>query len=364
MIARTFEVLLTMLVVGALLAEDPCNAIQLISTLGLITPWIYFPCRPLFYYLSAVETPTTSAAMMATSTKKNNQCPPFVIEPTAQHMHSLILLHGLGSNGEKFGKELIESGVSSNGKRLVDIFPGAKFIFPTSRKRRSTAFGRAMLRQWFDVGSLDEPSHRQEVQLQGLAESSQEILQLINEESQKISRENIILGGLSQGCALGLACLLTLDFPLGGFIGMSGWLPFQHEIERAAKGEEYMDDDNPFGSDTDDPFANSDEGVPKVQDPIVRVMDFSRDLLCLQSLGNPCKANSSILTPVFLGHGEVDDKIKLHFGKSGYETLISCGFCVTWKSYRDQGHWYKIPDEIDDLVEFIREKVGWHMEKT
>ena len=63
---------------------------------------------------------------------------------------------------------------------------------------------------------------------------------------------------------------------------------------------------------------------------------------------------------MFLGHGEADDKVKPCYGKSAYETLVACGFQVTWKCYSDQGHWYKIPDEIDDLVKFIREQVGWH----
>ncbi|KAI1376223.1 hypothetical protein F4677DRAFT_419250 [Hypoxylon crocopeplum] len=101
---------------------------------------------------------------MENSMNKNLQFSPFVIAPTTPHTDSLILLHGFGSNGEKFGKEFIESGICSNGKRLVDVFPSARFISPTSKKRRSAAFGRAMLTQWFNIRSLDEPSHRQEVQ--------------------------------------------------------------------------------------------------------------------------------------------------------------------------------------------------------
>ncbi|KAI1636467.1 acyl-protein thioesterase [Biscogniauxia mediterranea] len=288
----------------------------------------------------------------------------FVIEPVSQHKYSLILLHGLNSSGERFGKEFIESSVCFNGKRLVDILPGARFIFPTSKKRRSAAFRRAMLRQWFDIASLDEPSYRQDTQSQGLSESCPEILKIIDEECQKIGRENAVVGGLSQGCAMGLSCLLALHLPLGGFIGMSGWLPFQHDIERIAKDEECQSDDNPFNSDTDDPFTNPNEPSPVTQDPIVRVAEFSRDLLCLENLDNTCNDQTSILTPVFLGHGEADDKIKCRFGKMACDTLVSCGFDVTWRSYPDQGHWYKVPDEIDDMVEFMQTKVGWHIEKA
>jgi hypothetical protein len=29
---------------------------------------------------------------------------------------------------------------------------------------------------------------------------------------------------------------------------------------------------------------------------------------------------------------------------------------VTWKIYESFGHWYKVPDEIDDILNFLREK--------
>ncbi|KAI1772967.1 acyl-protein thioesterase [Hypoxylon cercidicola] len=291
-----------------------------------------------------------------------NQPLPFVIEPTTSHTYSLILLHGLGSSGEKFGKELIESGVCSDGKRLVDVLPGARFIFPTSKKRRATALNRTKLRQWFDVASLDDPSQKPDVQLRGLTESLPEILGLIDAESQKVPRENIIIGGMSRGCAMALICLLILDSPLGGFIGMSGRLPLQREIEDVAKDDGGADSDNPFGSDTDNPFAHSDDECSKNQEPITRVAEYLRGLLDQETLNKPGNANSSATTPVFLGHGEADDKVKHHFGKSAYETLMACGYRVTWKSYEDLGHWYKIPDEIDDLVEFIQEEVSWHVD--
>ena len=91
-------------------------------------------------------------------------------------------------------------------------------------------------------------------------------------------------------------------------------------------------------------------------------MDLTRDLLCLDKPEYTSRANSPLLTPVFLGHGEADDKVKPCYGKSASETLVACGFQVTWKCYSNQGHWYKIPDEIDDLVEFIRGQVGWPQE--
>lgn len=31
---------------------------------------------------------------------------------------------------------------------------------------------------------------------------------------------------------------------------------------------------------------------------------------------------------------------------------------VTWKAYEEFGHWYKVPDVIDDAVRFLK-KVGF-----
>lgn len=31
---------------------------------------------------------------------------------------------------------------------------------------------------------------------------------------------------------------------------------------------------------------------------------------------------------------------------------------VTWKSYNGFGHWYKVPDQINDMVDFLHKKAG------
>jgi predicted esterase len=279
---------------------------------------------------------------------------PYIVEVTGPHTHSLILLHGLGSNGKEFGRELIESGISSGGKSLPELLPGARFIFPTSKRRRSSAFRRAKLTQWFNIASLDDPSYRNHTQLQGLEESSREIFHLINQERKKVPDEKIILGGISQGCAMGFICLLAMDFPLGGFIGMSSWLPFAAEIEGLTNGSDEVDfsdvDDNPFAVSDDE----SDSGNASA-----KVHNYAKDLLSLEADDLSDLPSSS--TPVFLGHGEADEKIKPELGEGACRILRSIGYDVNWKGYAGLGHWYKIPDEIDDVLDFIREKVGWSL---
>ncbi|KAJ8127714.1 hypothetical protein O1611_g5920 [Lasiodiplodia mahajangana] len=258
----------------------------------------------------------------------------YIVEPTAKHSHTIILLHGLSSNGQKFGKELLATG--------------------------KTAFGRKKLTQWFDIARLPDPSYRKEIQLQGLAESAAEMRRLLRHEIDVtgVPPTNIILGGLSQGCAMSLSVLLALEYPLGGYFGMCGYLPFQQDIEDAINGGDGSDD----GLDDDNPFAASDEdGQP--EDPALRGFNFERDLLCIDTpegttTEQPQTASS---TPIFLGHGDADEKKPYALGEDAARTMRAAGFDVEWKLYPGLGHWYKIPDEIDDIVQFIRNRVGWEI---
>ncbi|KAG4431278.1 hypothetical protein IFR05_013244 [Cadophora sp. M221] len=282
---------------------------------------------------------------------------PYVVQPTSTHTHTFILLHGLGSNGEKFGAEFLESSISSNGTKFTEIFPGAKFIFPTSKKRRSSAYRRATINQWFDIASLEDPFKRRDVQFQGLAESSQYIRCILSRELETILSKNIFLGGLSQGCAMALGVLLSLEFPLGGFVGMSGWLPFRNdidEINRFGATELGNGDDGDLS-----PFEEAD-GSENL-DPSITAINFARDILSMDKLGPLTSINEQtcLATPVLLCHGLDDQKIKCTLGEEAAHTLSSLGMQITWKDYSGLGHWYKIPDEIDDIVEFLRVKLGW-----
>ncbi|KAG8412955.1 hypothetical protein J3458_013378 [Metarhizium acridum] len=278
----------------------------------------------------------------------------YVVEPLGPHSHTLILLHGLGSNGEKFGTELLETGLTSSGHKLTDLLPGARFVFPTSKRRRSTAFGRSMLTQWFDIARLEDPSYRKERQLDGLAESAREILDIIATELQKVQPQNLIIGGLSQGCAMSLAVLLSLEHPIGGYIGMSGYLTYQDELESAVQDD----------VDSDDPFARPGESQDATEQASpVKAQVVERDLLGLPLLDCPSQEKTACQTPVFLGHGVADDKVPCVLGEAAAQLMRNAGYQVEWKCYENQGHWYKIPDEIDDICSFIALRVGWEIVK-
>ncbi|GFG24787.1 acyl-protein thioesterase 1 [Aspergillus udagawae] len=86
---------------------------------------------------------------------------PLVIPPPRndQHTHTIILLHGRGSNGEDFGHVFIES------TDIAQRLPTTKFIFPTASRRRSTVMKRIPINQWFDNYSLKDPNTRTELQI-------------------------------------------------------------------------------------------------------------------------------------------------------------------------------------------------------
>lgn len=274
--------------------------------------------------------------------------PMFVVAPSTAHTHTILLLHGLGSNGQKFGTELLETGIASSGRNLTAVLPYARFVFPTSKRRRSKAFGRSMLTQWFDIARLDDPSYLPARQLKGLAESAKEIMAIIQDELQSVPPQNLIIGGLSQGCAMSLAVLLCLEQPIGGYIGMSGYFTYEAAINTALADEDL---DGPSSSPGDD---NRDITQAKS----VKAQTFERDLLQLDAVDGPSSERTAEKTPVFLGHGSADEKVPVHLGEAAVAVMRSAGYEVQWRCYQGQGHWYKIPEEIDDIISFIA-RLGW-----
>lgn len=208
---------------------------------------------------------------------------------------------------------------------------------------------------WFDIVCLEDPSERKELQVKGMSESAKDLLDLLRQEieTSKIGPENIVLGGLSQGCAMPLLVLLCLDHPIAGFIGMSSYLPFREDLDEAMA-ELSDDDDNPFsgGDDADDNL-----------DPATKASVFERDLLGLPLVDDP-QGKTAQSTPIFLGHGGANEKVPCSLGEEMARTMQTAGYKLRWKRYEGHGHWYKIPDEIDDIVGFFRQDMGWLVGET
>lgn len=157
---------------------------------------------------------------------------PHVVPPTSKHTHTIILLHGRGSNGEEFAEELFE-GESLSELSLPQHFPGFKWIFPTAHPSFSTPFQEELV-EWFDVYSLMEPSLEEELQIEGLRESVAFIQGLLENEAQILGlcgRDRITLGGISQGCAVAITALLTGSCGIGAFLGCNGWMPLADRVQ-------------------------------------------------------------------------------------------------------------------------------------
>jgi predicted esterase len=214
---------------------------------------------------------------------------------------------------------------------------------------------------WFDNSSFEDAYEREDLQCQGLAENYEILKKIITHEANELGEGGlgkVFLGGLSQGCAMALHVLLAFEreeeessMGFGGFIGMSGWLPFQNDVDGLlgiSKGDDdEEEDENPFGNEIRDEEDSEDE-----EEAVVKVAQFIRN----EVMDLP-EAKTEILTgrhtPIFLGHGDQDDVVPLEYGRNMMEALKAMSMNVGWKVYAEQGHWYKVPDTIDDIVQFL-----------
>lgn len=274
---------------------------------------------------------------------------PLVVLPqSGHHRQSIIALHGRGSNGERFGQELLATHISGQGL-LRDVYPDAQFIFPTAAKRRAKIYKRRIINQWFDNWSLEMPTEQEELQFDGLRESTQVVHDLLRAEIGLVGATNVILWGLSQGCAASLvATILSQEVPFVAVVDTCGWLPLRGRMDAMLNDEPQADEDNPFASSPDD--RDSKSSIEKVVAYLQGELDLSP---------HPPAASLSSL-PVFLGHGKEDDRVPLALSQEADDLLGNIGFEVEHHEYPGLGHWYS-GEMLRDIVEFIHEKAGWSL---
>jgi phospholipase/carboxylesterase len=131
--------------------------------------------------------------------------------PTA----SLIILHGLGADGNDFAPICQELDLAAVG----DI----RFVLPHAPTRPVTINGGYVMRAWYDVLGADLVKREDEA---GLRASMLEVQAVIRRERERgIAANRIVLAGFSQGCAMTLMTGLRHDERLAGLVGLSGYLP-------------------------------------------------------------------------------------------------------------------------------------------
>ena len=131
--------------------------------------------------------------------------------PTA----SLIVLHGLGADGNDFVPICEEL-------ELAAVGP-VRFVFPHAPVRSVTINGGYRMRAWYDILGTDLVRREDEA---GLRESIGLVEALIaNEKARGVPASRIVLAGFSQGCAMTLLTGLRHAERLAGLVGLSGYLP-------------------------------------------------------------------------------------------------------------------------------------------
>ena len=130
-------------------------------------------------------------------------------------LSSVIVLHGLGADGNDFVPVGQELDLSSAG----DV----RFVFPHAPVIPVTINGGYQMRAWYDILGADLVQREDEA---GLRKSLAQVAALVErEKSRGIPAGRIVLAGFSQGCAMALLTGLRHAEKLGGIVGMSGYLP-------------------------------------------------------------------------------------------------------------------------------------------
>ncbi|OQD85013.1 hypothetical protein PENANT_c011G11094 [Penicillium antarcticum] len=261
------------------------------------------------------------------------------------HTHTVILLHGRGSNGKEFAEELFSS-TTSNGKNLSSCLPNYRWVFPTSCDRYSTTFQEDIC-SWFDAYSLGNINERQELQKEGLTQSVYHIFNVIEEEANLLEGRlsHIYLGGISQGMATALwtflaaVCTGRLQGLLGGLLGFCGWLPFAQQLEdllcKPSLDRHY---------------------TPEAQRI---VSEFFFDKIFTQGLSqlNQILESSHFSTVVLLIHGSDDAWVSVDLGRQALRIMRQIMPNIEYIEFSGaevDGHWIKEPEGFDQILHLLQ----------
>ncbi|KAF8858477.1 alpha/beta-hydrolase [Acephala macrosclerotiorum] len=277
---------------------------------------------------------------------------PLIVQPLQEHRQTFIILHGRGSFAAKFAPPLQEI-VASDGDNIQSAFPHAKLIFPTAPLTRATIYKRSYTHQWFNNWHLEHYTKRQDLQVDGLRASCTYIHSILKGEIEIVGAKNVVLWGLSQGCATSLTSLLTWDGgPFAATVGMCGWLPFSNVIMEIACGD---------GPDNDDPFSHSGDEDGDLS-PINKGWKADSGNQAVAYLREELEmdvkkaGNVYLNVPVFLGHGTEDERVSIDLGREAKSCLDLIGVDAQMNEYEGLGHWYS-EDMLRDIFQFLKEKL-------
>jgi phospholipase/carboxylesterase len=207
-------------------------------------------------------------------------------DAAAQPAASIIVLHGLGADGNDFVPIARELDLRALGP--------VRFVFPSAPVLPVTLNGGYRMRAWYDIHPPSANPAVPRLEDEAGLRAAQGLVQgLIDREvTRGVPAHRIVLMGFSQGCAMTLMTGLRAPQRLAGLAGLSGYLPIA-ETTAAERGE-----------------ANRD-------------------------------------TPIFLAHGEDDPMVTIDRAIASRDELQRLGYAVEWHSYPME-HTVST-QEVDDL---------------
>lgn len=184
--------------------------------------------------------------------------------------------------------------------------------------------------------------------LAALVKAEVDILAKGNEESGQ--RGKVVLGGFSQGAAMAMILLLSGELEhvgvgggFGGVVGLSGWLPLRSQIELAVNDESHVYDS------TIDVSGKKRQAARRFLRSYLELEDFREGD---NEVGSRKDGKGWLDIPVFLGHGQVDEKVRYEWGVQMGDVLVGLGLKVQRKPYEGVAHWWN-EEEIADMANFL-----------
>lgn len=142
------------------------------------------------------------------------------IEPEASANATVILLHGLGADGNDFVPMVSEL-------RLPPTM-SVRFVFPNAQAIPVTINGGFVMPAWYDI---TEVNIDRKIDTAQLIDSSEQIRLLIDREIDRgIPSNRIVIAGFSQGGAVAYQTALTYMQPLAGLLCMSSYFATHETI--------------------------------------------------------------------------------------------------------------------------------------
>ena len=135
------------------------------------------------------------------------------IETAPQPRSAIILLHGLGADGNDFAPLA----------REMDLAAAGPVLFPHAPVMPVTINNGYRMRAWYDILGTEAARREDEA---GLRSSMAAVEALLAREKERgIPASRVVLAGFSQGCAMALLTGVRHRERLAGIVGLSGYLP-------------------------------------------------------------------------------------------------------------------------------------------